>query len=76
MRGNFKLLFQAVKRGIPLPLKRLNNIRSLISIYNLVDFIIYYSEKQITDNQIILVADAEDVSLSELAKKIYYYNSK
>ena len=65
-----------VRRMVPPPFKRLKNIRSLISIYNILDFIIYCSEKQITDNQIIMVAYTEDVSLSELAKKICYYNSK
>ena len=62
---------------VPPPFKRLKNIGNLIiSIYNLLDFIIYCSEKQIADNQIIIVAYTKDVSLSELAKKICYYNSK
>jgi len=65
-----------VRRMVPPPFKRLKNIESLISIYNHLDFIIYCSEKQITDNQIIIVAYSEDLSLSELAKNICYYNSK
>ena len=52
------------------------NKRSLISIYNLLDFIIYCSEKQIAYNQVIIVAYTKDVFFSELAEKICYYNSK
>ena len=39
VKGNFESLIKIVKKRIPLPLRSINNKRSFISVYNLVDFI-------------------------------------
>ncbi len=69
-KGNFGLIIKAVKIGFPLPFKTLKNKRSLISIYNLVDFLIYSIKNKVTDNNIILISDGEDISISELILNI------
>jgi len=70
VKGNFGLIVKAVKLGLPLPTYKLKNERSFISIYNLVDFLIFTIKNKETDNNIILIADEEDMSISELIFKV------
>jgi nucleoside-diphosphate-sugar epimerase len=62
-----------VKKGIPLPLGAINNKRSLIAIDNLVDFISLCADRERSPqaaNQVFVVSDDEDVSTTELLRKI------
>ena len=70
VKGNFGLIIKAVKFGLPLPTLKLKNERSLISVYNLVDFLVFTIKNKKTDNEIILVAEEEEISVSELISKI------
>lgn len=73
VKGNFASMIKWVKRGVPLPLACVNNLRSLIALDNLVDFIVFCSDKEKSPkaaNEVFLVSDGEDVSTSVLLKKI------
>ena len=70
IKGNFGLILKAVKLGLPLPTLYLKMKRSFISIYNLVDFLVFTLKNKNTDNEIVLVADQEDISISELISKL------
>lgn len=70
--GNLKALMRWVPRGIPLPLGAVNNRRSLIALDNLTDLIATCLVHPAAANQIFLAADGEDVSTTELLRRIAY----
>jgi len=63
--GNFGRLVSFVEKGIPLPLASINNIRSFVSLHNLVDLIITCIRHPAAANQVFLVADGHDLSTTE-----------
>lgn len=66
--GNFALLLKLVSYRIPLPFGRVHAKRSLISVWNLVDFLCVCVEHQRAANELFLVADNEDLTLAEILK--------
>jgi UDP-glucose 4-epimerase len=68
--GNFGSLLRWVNRRIPLPLGAIKNKRSFIFLDNLVDMIICCIEHPNAVNQVFLVSDDEDLSTTELLKKM------
>lgn len=70
VKGNFRRLIVAVKRGIPLPLGAVHNERSLIALGNLVDFIITCMVHPQAANQTFLVSDGEDLSTTNLVQRL------
>lgn len=68
--GNFGSLMRWTKKGIPLPLGAIHNKRSLIGIDNLVDFIITCIDHPAAANQTFLVADGEDLSTTDLLRRV------
>jgi nucleoside-diphosphate-sugar epimerase len=68
--ANFGKLLQAVKSGIPLPLGSIDNARSLVGLDNLVAFIQLCLEHPAAANQTFMVSDGEDVSTTELLRKV------
>ncbi|MEA1988865.1 MAG: NAD-dependent epimerase/dehydratase family protein, partial [Pseudomonadota bacterium] len=71
--GNFGSLVKWVKKGVPLPLGAVHNQRSLVALDNLVDFIELCADKEKSPkaaNQVFLISDGEDVSTSELLRKV------
>lgn len=71
-KGNFAKLIKWVNSGIPLPLKMVNNQRSLLAVDNLMDFISLCLIHPKAANQTFLIADSEDISTAELVKKLAY----
>lgn len=69
-KGNFKLLKQAIERGIPLPLGAIENRRAFISVQNLASFI--YARLLPSDSrfEVFLVADKEQVSTPEFVVRL------
>ena len=59
-----------LNKGIPLPFAQINNLRSLISLENLSDFIFSCIDNLNAKNQIFLISDDQDISTSELLEKI------
>jgi nucleoside-diphosphate-sugar epimerase len=68
--GNFETLLRAIARGIPLPLGSVNNRRSLVAIDNLVDLLVRCADHPAAAGQIFLVSDDDDLSTTELVRRI------
>ena len=60
VKGNFGMLINFARKGIPLPLGAINNRRSLVSLGNLVDLIATCIDHSEAANQIFLVGDGND----------------
>jgi nucleoside-diphosphate-sugar epimerase len=69
-QGNFPRLLAAIDKGIPLPLKGANNLRSLVYVGNLVDALIACATHPAAPGQTYLVRDGVDVSTALLVEKI------
>ena len=70
VKANVLRLLRAVDRGIPLPLARVDNRRSLIGIGNLVDFLVQCALRPEAAGETFLVSDGEDISTAELVRRI------
>ena len=71
VKGNFASLISWLRRGLPLPLEGVtNNRRSLVGLDNLVDLILVCAYHPKAANQIFLISDGEDLSTTELLRKI------
>jgi nucleoside-diphosphate-sugar epimerase len=70
VKANFLSLMKLVKIGFPLPLGRIDNLRSMVSLDNLVDFIITCLHHPEASNQTFLVSDGEDLSVTQLLRQL------
>ncbi|SDM92560.1 Nucleoside-diphosphate-sugar epimerase [Geoalkalibacter ferrihydriticus] len=70
VKGNFSGMMRWIGKGIPLPLGAIRNQRSLVALDNLVDFIITCIDHPAAANQTFLVADGEDLSTTELLRRV------
>lgn len=70
VRANFLSMMKWVARGVPLPLGRINNRRSLVYLPNLIDFIKLCMVHPDAANQTWLVADATSMSTSDLLRAL------
>ena len=68
--GNFGSLMRWLQRGVPLPLGAIHNQRSLVALDNLVDLIVTCLTHPAAANQTFLVSDGEDVSITELLRRM------
>ena len=66
VKANFKNMLRFLYKGVILPLGCINNLRSMISIENLVYFIITCSTHKMAANNTFLIADSEDISTTDL----------
>ncbi|PJK34022.1 NAD-dependent dehydratase [Pseudomonas sp. S10E 269] len=70
VKANFFNMMRWLSKGIILPFGAINNRRSLVSLYNLVDLISVCLEHPAAANQTFLVSDGEDVSTTQLLKRM------
>jgi UDP-glucose 4-epimerase len=70
VKANFSALISAVKRGLPLPIATVKNVRSMIGINNLTDLIIAASTNPKATNQTFLASDGIDTSTPALVRLI------
>ena len=68
--GNFASLIKWIKKGIPLPFGAIYNQRSFVALDNLINFIIHCIEHPKAANGIFLISDGEDVSTTDLLRKV------
>lgn len=68
--GNFGRLVRWVNRSLPLPLGAVHNKRTLVSLYNLVDLIVTCINHPKAANQVFLAGDAQDLSTTELLRRV------
>ena len=69
-KANFFALLRLVDRGFPLPFGAIDNRRSLVALDNLIDLIMTCMDHPKAANQIFTVSDGEDVSTTELLKRM------
>lgn len=70
VKANFLSMMRWLQRGIPLPLGGIHNQRSLVALDNLVDLIVTCVKHTAAANQTFLVSDGEDLSTSELLRRL------
>ena len=70
VRANFRSMMSWLRRGIPLPLGAIDNRRSLVALDNLCDLIVTCLRHPAAANQTFLAGDGEDVSTSELLRRL------
>ncbi len=70
VKGNLLSLIQWIDKGLPLPLARIDNRRSLIALDNLTDILMLCVHHPAAVGEIFLVSDGEDLSTPELMRRI------
>jgi len=70
VKANFLSMMRWINRGIPLPLGAIDNKRSLVALDNLVDLIMTCIEHPAAANQTFLAGDGEDLSTTELLRRM------
>lgn len=70
VKANFLDMMRWLYRGVPLPFGVINNRRSLVSLDNLVDLIMTCIDHPAAANQAFLVSDGEDLSTTELLRRM------
>lgn len=70
VKANFKNLVKIADLGLPLPLKGINNRRSLLYLNNLVHVIVACINHPLAVGETFLVSDGQDVSTPDLIKMI------
>jgi nucleoside-diphosphate-sugar epimerase len=73
VKANFASMMNWMGKGIPLPFGAIHNKRSLVALDNLVDFIALCADREKSPkaaNQVFLISDNEDVSTTQLLRKV------
>lgn len=70
VKANFLSMMRWLHKGVPLPFGAIHNRRSLVALDNLVDLIVTCIEHHVAANQTFLVSDGEDLSTSELLRRM------
>ena len=76
VKGNLERLKTLIYSGIPLPLKLVNNKRSLIGIDNLIEALICCVKHPNAKNKTFLISDDDDVSTSQLIRHMAMVNGR
>ena len=73
VKANFASMINWLRRGVPLPLGAINNKRSFVALDSLVSFIALCadcSQAPKAANQVFLISDGEDVSTTQLLRRV------
>lgn len=70
VKANFHNLMRLVKLGVPLPLARVRNQRSMVALDNLVDLLRVCADHPAAAGHTFMVSDDHDLSTAELVKLI------
>lgn len=70
VKANFLSLMKWLARGVPLPLGAIHNRRSLVALDNLCDLISTCVGHSAASNQVFLVSDGDDLSSTELLRRM------
>lgn len=70
VKANFLSMMGWLHKGVPLPFGAIHNRRSLVALDNLVDLIVTCLDHPAAANQTFLVSDGEDLSTSELLRRM------
>ncbi len=71
VKGNFRLIMKLLANNIPLPFASITeNRRSLVSLDNLIDFLVLCACHPRAANRTFLVSDQHDLSTAELLRRL------
>jgi nucleoside-diphosphate-sugar epimerase len=70
VKANFLSMMRWLNKGVPLPFGAIDNQRSLVALDNLVDLIVTCIDHPAAANQTFLVSDVEDLSTTELLRRM------
>jgi len=70
VKGNFLSLMRLVHKGIPLPLGRCDNRRSLLGLDNFVDFLAMCIDHPACPGRTFVLSDGEDLSTPDLIRNL------
>ncbi len=70
VKANFQHLIRWVRKGYPLPFGAVNNRRSFVSVFNLVDLILTCMSHPSARNEVFLVSDGESISTGNLIRRM------
>lgn len=70
VKANFRSMMSWLSKGVPLPFGGINNKRSLVYLDNLVDLIVTCIDHPAAAGQTLLVSDGEDLSTSEILRRL------
>lgn len=70
VKANFLSMMKWLSKGVPLPLGAIHNKRSLVALDNLVDLVVTCLDHPAAANQVFLVSDGEDLSTSDLLRRM------
>ena len=70
VKANFLNMMRWLNKGVPLPFGAIHNRRSLVALDNLVDLIVTCIDHPAAANQTFLVSDGEELSTSELLRRM------
>jgi nucleoside-diphosphate-sugar epimerase len=70
VRANFLKLMMLIDRGMPLPLRSVDNRRSLVAVQNLADLVRVTMSHPTAAGRTFLVSDNDDLSTPELIRKL------
>ena len=70
VKANFRSMMVWLDRGVPLPLGAIRNRRSLVALDNLVDLLTVCLDHPRAAGQAFLVSDGEDLSTTELLRRL------
>lgn len=70
VKANFATMMRWLQRGMPLPLGAIHNHRSLVALDNLIDLMVTCLTHPAAVGQVFLVSDGEDVSTTELLRRM------
>jgi nucleoside-diphosphate-sugar epimerase len=68
--ANFLRLLRWVQRGVPLPFGAIDNRRSVVSVWNLCDFLRHLLHSPAAAGGTWMISDGEDLSTPELIRRI------
>jgi nucleoside-diphosphate-sugar epimerase len=68
--SNFRAMMQWIAKGVPLPLGAVGNLRTLCAVDNLVDLALLCVEHEAAAGQTFLVGDGEDLSTTDLLRRV------
>ena len=75
VKGNLKSLINIVKKNVPLPFKKIQSRKTILSITNLISFIILILESKIK-KKIIYISDKETKSVHQIIRQLIKFNKE
>ena len=70
VKANFLAMMCWLHKGVPMPLEEIHNQRSFVALDNLVSLISLCITHPAAANQVVLAADGEDLSTTEVLKRL------